>query len=61
MSDVSEKTTVKIRNYDPATAEGLAFALLGCLDFGPDGKAMPTFRPEGIDLIRRALEAARAG
>ena len=42
------------------TAEGLAFALLGCLDFGPEGKSMPTFRPEAIRLIQEALDKAQA-
>jgi hypothetical protein len=49
----------RIRNYDATTARGLAFALLGRLDFGRDGRSMPTFGPEAIDLIQRALDKAR--
>jgi hypothetical protein len=52
-------TSMKVRNYDATTAEGLAFALLGCLNFGPDGKSLPTFQREAIDLIQHALNAAR--
>jgi hypothetical protein len=51
-----QRAPMKIRNYDATTAEGLAFALLGCLDFGPEGKSMPTFRPEAIELIQKALD-----
>jgi hypothetical protein len=36
--------TEKLRLYDSTTPERLAFALLGCLDFGKDGKCGPTFR-----------------
>ena len=55
MSDHKTNTTIH-RLYDATTPEGLAFALLGCLNFGKDGKSGPTFRPEAIDLITEALK-----
>lgn len=43
----------KLRYFDITSADGLAFALLGCLDFS---RGNPHFTEEGLSLIAEAFE-----